>query len=272
MQQPIRVGTSGWHYAHWRGPFYPEKMRADQMLAYCVERFNSLEINNSFYRLPSRETFTSWRDATPDDFLFAVKASRFITHNKKLKDPQSSIERFFASVSALEPKIGAILFQLPPQWGRNLERLEECLEAVPKGYRYAFEFRNDSWFGEETYTILRRHNAAFCVWDLAGTQSPRVVTADYAYIRLHGPDQHKYSGSYSHEQLFDWLQYARDCQANGAKRVFIYFDNDQAGHAALNAMTLRQMISGAPKKSSASVRQPHNRRSHPAPRLRTNPS
>ena len=245
-------------------------MRADQMLAYCVERFSSIEINNSFYRLPSRETFASWRDATPKDFVFGVKASRFITHNKKLKDPKPSVERFFASVSALEAKVGAILFQLPPQWGRNTGRLEEFLEAVPQGYRYAFEFRNDSWFDEETYRILRRHNAAFCVWDLAGQQSPRMLTSKFAYLRLHGPDPHKYSGSYSREQLQDWLRYCKECLANGATQVFVYFDNDQAGYAALNAMTLQQMVSGSAKKSSASVRRARSPRSDRESRLRTN--
>lgn len=182
----IHIGTSGWHYEHWVGPFYPEAVPAEDYLSFYAERFAAVEVNNTFYQLPARETLVSWRDGTPGDFLFACKASRYITHMKKLKDPRDSLRRFFEVVEALDPKLGPILFQLPPRWHVDVERLEGFLEALPAGRRYAFEFRDESWFAAEVYDALARHNAAFCIYDLAGRRSPVEVTADFAYVRLHG--------------------------------------------------------------------------------------
>src|SRR5512146_244097 len=202
MAAEVRIGTSGWHYAHWRGPFYPEKCPTTKMLDFYTVRLDTVEINNSFYRLPSAETFQCWRESTPRKFCFAVKASRFITHNKKLKDPQNALYRFIPPVGELGNKLGPILFQLPPKWRVNLERLEEFLSVLPKGkrWRYAFEFREPSWLNESTYEVLRKHNAAFCIYELAGFRTENVVTADWAYVRLHGPGG-KYQGSYSTGQL-----------------------------------------------------------------------
>lgn len=242
MPSRMHIGTSGWHYSHWRGPFYPEDMRDDKMLNYYVQHFQTVEINNSFYRLPSRQTFKLWRDQTPPGFIFAVKASRYITHMKKLRDPESTTKKFFVHAEELTKKTGPILFQLPPSWHINVDRLHTFLETLPSGHRYAFEFRDPSWFEGEVTDLLKKHNAALCVFDLAGQQSPKELTAPFAYLRLHGPAQQKYSGRYSKPQLQKWLDLCAEWFDRGARQVFVYFDNDQLGYAALNAMELQEMV------------------------------
>lgn len=244
MAERIRIGTSGWHYAHWRGPFYPEKLSSEDMLGYYAERFSTVEINNSFYHLPSRETFRAWRSQTPARFSFSVKASRYITHMKKLKEPKQPLRKFLLHAGELKEKLGPILFQLPPRWHCDSERLGKFLDALPEGRRYAFEFRDPTWFQDEIYALLRQQNAAFCAYDLAGTESPRLLTADFAYVRLHGPNESKYSGCYTRRQLRDWVKQCREWLDGGAKNVFVYFDNDQAGYAARNAGEMQEMIGG----------------------------
>jgi len=238
----VRIGTSGWHYTHWLGPFYPADLPTKDMLAWYVERFDTVEINNSFYRLPTEQTFTAWRRATPKTFLFAVKGSRYITHRKKLKDPEPALARFIPPVERLGAKLGPILFQLPPRWACNVERLKAFLEALPPSHRYTFEFRDPSWHDPAVYRVLRRHNAAFCLYELDGFESPCEVTADFAYVRLHGPGR-KYQGDYSSEKLREWAgriaQWRDELEA-----VYLYFDNDQAGYAAKNAAELKSMVNG----------------------------
>jgi uncharacterized protein YecE (DUF72 family) len=237
----VRIGTSGWHYKHWKGPFYPRDMKASDMLAFYLQRFDTVEVNNSFYRLPPLECVRCWRDATPSNFLFAVKGSRFLTHMKKLKDPEQGLSRFAPVLTAFGPKLGPVLFQLPPHWGCDAERLETFLKALPSGPRYAFEFREPSWHCERIYDLLRTHNAAFCAWELARVHSPIVLTADFAYIRLHGPGRKKYQGDYPDATLRRWARrigsWARDLKA-----VYVYFDNDQAGYAPKNALTLNRLL------------------------------
>lgn len=241
MAGRIHIGTSGWHYAHWRGPFYPERFAGEDMLRFYCQRFRTVEINNSFYHLPAKKTFRQWRQHTPRGFLFAVKGSRYITHMKKLKDPRAGLRKFLSHAEGLGPKLGPILFQLPPRWGRDAGRLKDFLSALPRKHRYAFEFRDPSWFHRETYDLLEKHRAAFCVFDLAGMESPRPATTDFAYLRLHGPSEHKYQGRYTRKQLEGWLKTMQDWQRQGARRVHVYFDNDQAGYAALNALELAEM-------------------------------
>src|SRR5215211_6295706 len=194
------IGTSGWHYDHWKGPFYPSGLPEAALLEYYADRFGSAEINNSFYRLPEKKTLRRWREAVPEGFLFSVKASRYLTHMKKLKDPLEPLERLLDRVSVLETKLGPVLFQLPPRWRSNPERLQALLEILPENHRYAFEFRDPSWFDGEVYGLLAEHGAAFCVYDLDGRTSPKEVTADFAYVRLHGPDG-PYRGRYGAERL-----------------------------------------------------------------------
>ena len=242
MPQQILIGTSGWHYAHWKGPFYPAKIASGEMFAFYCERFATVELNNSFYRLPSNETFRCWKKQAPSGFLFAVKASRFITHMKKLKDPEQSLTRFLSAATGLGRKLGPVLFQMPPFWSKDTARLSAFLCALPKGLRCAFEFRHPSWFDREVYELLQTQDAAFCAFDLAGEQSPRTLTASFGYLRLHGPAKQKYSGRYSKPQLRQWLSCCELWIKEGAQQVFVYFDNDQAGYAAINAQELQEMI------------------------------
>ncbi len=247
----IRIGTSGWHYKHWRGPLYEDRCPASRMLDCYIRHFDTVEINNSFYKLPAEETFAGWRDATPPGFCFAVKASRFITHNKKLKDPENALENFLPRAEVLGDKLGPILFQLPPLWRVNVDRLEEFLSTLPRGKRrhYAFEFRNPTWLVPEVYSVLRRHNAAFCMYELAGFETPKEITANWTYIRLHGPGN-KYQGSYSTEQLRAWAERMRDWSRT-LKSIYVYFDNDQAGYAAQNALELKRLVGKFTKIESA---------------------
>ena len=249
MTCDVRIGTSGYHYKHWVGTFYPPKTPASRMLAYYVRRFDTLELNNSFYRLPTIAAFESWRDATPKNFVYAVKASRFITHNKKLKDPENALDNILPRAEHLGKKLGPVLFQLPPKWKLNLERLEGLLEILPRDHRYAFEFRELSWMTPEINRLLERYNAAFCIYELAGYHSPFDVTADFAYVRLHGPGAGKYQGSYSHAQLRAWAKRIQEW-AKTLKAVYVYFDNDQAGYAAQNALELKQVVFGQPGETN----------------------
>ena len=237
----VRVGTSGWHYAHWRGLFYPADLPPAKMLRWYAERFGTVEINNSFYRLPTTDALKLWCKETPSNFCFAVKASRYITHNRKLLEPRETTKKFVLQIRKLGKRLGPILFQLPPTWKINLERLEDFLRALPRNRRYAVEFRNPTWNVAEVYETLRRHNTAYCIFELAGFQSPVEVTADFAYVRLHGPGN-KYQGSYDKKQLDTWAKQI-EAWRHEHKDVYIYFDNDQAGYAAQNALQLKQMLS-----------------------------
>jgi uncharacterized protein YecE (DUF72 family) len=238
----VHIGTSGWHYKHWCGPFYPEKFAPSKMLRWYIQHFDTVEINNSFYRLPTSEALAGWCRETPPGFCFAVKASRYITHNRKLKDPEQSAEKFFTQVAQLGKRLGPILFQLPPGWKLNLERLEEFLDSLPERRRYVFEFRNPTWNVRPVYELLRRHNVAFCIFELAGFQSPLEITADFTYVRLHGPGG-PYEGSYSERDLNMWSERIQHWRSQ-LKHIFFYFDNDQCGFAAQNALQLKRMVEG----------------------------
>ena len=240
MSAHIRIGTSGWHYQHWCGPFYAEKLSPAKMLEFYYQHFDTVEINNSFYRLPSADTFRRWRQSTPRGFCFAVKGSRFITHMKKLKEPQNALENFLPRAEELKEKLGPILFQLPPHWAVNPQRLEEFLRALPPRHQYAFEFREPSWHTDQIYEILRRHNAAFCIYELNGFQSPELVTANFVYIRLHGPGG-PYQGRYSRGKLREWASKITGW-AGRLTGIYVYFDNDQAAYAALNALELTKLV------------------------------
>ena len=240
MPGKIHVGTSGWHYMHWKGPFYPADMPAKNFLPHYAERFDTTEVNNSFYKLPSKETFSTWRDTVKKNFLFAVKASRFITHMKKLKDPQEPLSRLYGAVEGLGDKLGPILFQLPPGWNYNAERLETFVNALSSNYRYTFEFRNPSWFNEEAFELMRKKNLALCFYELEGVTAPREITADFVYVRLHGPGG-KYEGKYDAETLKQWVREFRSWSRSG-KDVYCYFDNDHLGYAAMNAAEVKEML------------------------------
>jgi uncharacterized protein YecE (DUF72 family) len=237
------IGTSGWHYRHWVGPFYPEDMKPRGFLDYYSTRFRAVEINATFYRLPSLETLEAWRTSSPPDMVFACKASRYITHARKLTDPEGSFSRFFKTVEALGDKAGPVLFQLPPRWKVNVARLSAFLEMLPEGRRYAFEFRDESWFCSAVYEALARHDAAFCLYDIAGRRSPIELTADFTYVRLHGPGG-AYQGSYDGRTLSGWARRFRAWRGAG-RDVFCFFDNDDSGYAPRNALRMQDMVARA---------------------------
>ena len=236
----IHIGTSGWHYKHWKEIFYPKGMKEPQFLEYYLKFFSTVEINNSFYRLPPGETFQHWKEAVPEKFLFAVKGSRFITHMKKLSDPVASLDGFLTNVRHLGDRLGVILFQLPPGWKLNAERLNAFAAALPKDFRYAFEFRNQTWYDESVYEILRSYNLAFCIYEIEHHLSPVITTANFVYVRLHGPEG-KYAGNYSDSVLRNWAHKCIYWSEQG-KDVFLYFDNDQLAYAAFNAIRIKELL------------------------------
>ena len=240
MSARTHIGTSGWHYRHWLGKFYPANLPASRMFEFYQKYFDTVEVNNSFYRLPTPEAFAAWRNAAPFNFIFAVKGSRFLTHNKKLKEPEQALQNLLPRAEALGEKLGPFLFQLPPRWKVNVDRLESFLQSLPQYHQYAFEFREPSWNTPAVYEILRRHNAAYCIHELAGFQTPIEVTANFSYIRLHGPGG-KYQGCYSGEALRLWTRRILAWRTT-LSSIYVYFDNDDCAYAARNALELKEMV------------------------------
>jgi uncharacterized protein YecE (DUF72 family) len=238
--QTFFIGTSGWNYKHWIGKFYPEDLSVKEWFNYYKDRFSTVELNTSFYHLPKRNTFEKWRINSPDNFIYSVKASRYITHVKKMIEPEEPVKKFFESAEALKEKTGPILFQLPPGWKYNDGRFKEFLSVLPKNYKYTFEFRNETWWNDEVLSLLKDNNAAFCMFELAGVRTPQFLTADFAYIRLHGPGG-KYQGSYNDDVLRSW---ANDFLSwdKTIKEVYCYFDNDDSAFAVYNAMRLKELL------------------------------
>lgn len=241
MAGKVRIGTSGWHYKHWLGVFYPAGTRASEMFQFYSRHFDTVEINNSFYRLPTATTFDNWRESSPRDFCYAVKGSRFITHMKKLKDPKTSSAKFFVVAERLGGKLGPILFQLPPRWKVNAERLEEFLRTLPREHQYAIEVRDESWLVSRVYDLLRKYNVAFCIHDFADMKVPREITANFTYIRFHGPTSAKYWGSYPDRELRAWADQIKHWRRN-LSSIYAYFNNDPEGAAIKNALTLKQLV------------------------------
>lgn len=236
----IHIGTSGWNYRHWVGRFYPAHLPQNEWLSFYAKHFDTVEINNTFYHLPKIKTFNTWRETVPKNFLFALKASRFITHMKKLTAPKTSSKKLFNRMRRLEETLGPVLFQLPPGWSRNDERLARFLASLPTGHQYVFEFRDVSWLTQDIYDLLRKYNAAFCIHDFRGERTPKELTADFTYVRMHGPHRAAYSGSYPMRTLKDWAERIHEWQ-NQLTDVYVYFNNDAEGSAIQNALTLREL-------------------------------
>jgi len=236
----IRIGTSGWHYNHWTGLFYPAKLPKSKWFEHYAKNFDTVEINNTFYQLPKQETVKSWHKQAPKNFLYTVKANRYITHIKRLKDPSESLKRFFERVSILAENLGPVLYQLPPNFHKDLDRLKAFLQVLPEDQIAVFEFRHKSWFSDDTYKLLSEFNAGFCIHDLAGVPTPRIITADLIYVRFHGPTG-KYAGNYSESALQEWANWIKD-NLKGKKAVFAYFNNDIHAYAINNAKTLKQQF------------------------------
>lgn len=240
----ICIGTSGWNYDHWRGPFYDSDVPKRRWFDEYASRLSSVEINNSFYNLPSEKTLADWHARAPKGFVFTAKASRYITHMKKLKDPEEGLTNFFDRITALKGRLGPVLFQLPPQWRCNHDRLAAFLDSLRQTTptrQCAMEFRNDSWWNDDTYRLLHKHNVAFCIYDLESRQSPKEVTSDHVYIRLHGPSANAYEGKYTTRSLTGWAG-AIDTWRRDGRDVYCYFDNDEDGYAAMNAVELDGMF------------------------------
>jgi uncharacterized protein YecE (DUF72 family) len=237
-----RIGTSGWSYDHWQGVLYPDPTPVAKRLPYYVARFDTVEINATFYRWPRDSVFEGWRQRLPDGFRLTVKAARGLSHSRKLLHPEPWIERIEASLRCLGGRLGLFLVQLPPNLGYDPERLDYFLDHFPKWVRTAVEFRHRDWNREDTYHLLERHGAAYCV--MSGAHLPCVLraTAPFVYVRLHGPDPHHlYGGSYSDADLRWWADRIREWEAQG-REVWAYFNNDWEGNAVRNAETLRAML------------------------------
>ena len=239
----LYIGTSGFSYPSWKGSFYPDKMAAREFLAYYSARFRSLEVNSTFYRLPLESTLARWRDCTPETFVFAVKASRYITHIKRLVEPSTTVGPFLERIRALGAKLGPILLQLPAKFPFSGELLDSFCHALDKGFRYAFEFRDPDWFRGETYDILKTCGAAFCIYDFAGLHSPDQVTADFVYIRLHGPLREPYRGKYPDSFLLERADAIRGWLGEG-RAVYVFFDNTMEGDAVRDARKLADLLKG----------------------------
>lgn len=236
----MHIGTSGWSYKHWKGLFYPEKIHNSDMLFHYAKTFGTVEINSAFYGMPSKHTLQKWHQSVPDHFLFSVKASRYITHQKKLSDPKPGLKKFFGRIQYLGDKLGPVLFQLPPHWHKNLDRISTFIKALPRDHRYVFEFRDKSWFDSDIINVLKHTNTALCIYDLEGYESPICSTTDFVYIRLHGPGA-AYQGEYSSGLLTKWGNRFKNWLRDG-KNIYCYFNNDFEGHAPQDATVLLSLL------------------------------
>jgi len=233
------VGTSGWHYDHWRGDFYPADLPRPRWLEHYAKTFDTVELNASFYRLPTEKAFAKWRESVPPGFRYAVKASRFITHIKRLRNVEDELKLFLNRVGLLQDRLGPVLYQLPPGLKRDDGLLEAFLKLLPKGLQHAFEFRNREWLDEGVFDLMRRYGACFCVFDMPGLTTPVVATASFAYVRFHGSTALYYS-NYGDEELSEWAERIKGLA--GVDMVYVYFNNDAGGYAVRNALTLRRML------------------------------
>jgi len=235
------IGTSGWVYPHWRGIFYPQKLPTKQWLKHYVTRFDTVELNNTFYRLPSEQAFSRWKEDSPEGFKYAVKASRYITHMKKLQGVEEALPRFLERSRLLGERLGPILYQLPPFWKCNLDRLRGFLCMLPGDLRHVFEFRHVSWLSEAVFTLLQQHRAGLCIVSLPDFPCLLRSTAPFVYVRLHGAEA-VYGSCYSERELQWWAEQILGFLGDG-KDVYAYFNNDAFGYAVQNALRLKEILS-----------------------------
>jgi uncharacterized protein YecE (DUF72 family) len=237
----ILIGTSGWHYDSWRGPFFPKGLPAKCQLQYYASQFSSTELNGVFYRTPTPEAVKSWREQTGRGFVFTWKASKFITHWKRLSENSvNSLELLEARLSLLQEKAGPILFQLPPNFHAAPDRLISFLKLLPKKRRYSIEFRHPSWYSPRVLSLLADRNICLCLSDHHDAPAPWKRTADFVYIRNHGPGG-RYTGHYRPSMLANQARRIRSWKKHGYD-VYVYFDNDQKSAAPADALRLRQML------------------------------
>ena len=238
MAGDIRIGCSGWSYPHWRKRFYPEKLPAREHFAFYTQHFNSVELNNSFYRQPPNERFVAWAEQAPPGFLFAVKGSRYITHIKRLVVESKSIDLVVDAARGLGDKLGPILFQLQANFRLDLERLEHFVAMLPTDIRFTLELRHESWLVPAVFEVLRAHRIALCIPDHPKMPKSLEITSDFTYIRMHLPR----SGlGYGERALQPWAQHVRNWSARNLD-VFVYFNNDMEGHAIKDAQALISLL------------------------------
>lgn len=236
----VFIGTSGWHYEHWRERYYPLGLPKARWLGYYAQTFRTVELNNSFYHLPSERAFLAWKEATPPGFVFAVKASRLITHLKKLRNVEQALENFLGRARLLGEKLGPILYQLPPNLHKNEALLGDFAASLPTDLLHVFEFRHASWFDPAIFAIMERRRIGFCLFDMPGLACPEMVTGDFVYVRFHG-SSHLYSSCYTEEELEEWTRRIRGL-AQGRRAAYIYFNNDAEAYAVYNALTLGKKL------------------------------
>jgi uncharacterized protein YecE (DUF72 family) len=239
--KPVHIGCSGWNYPHWRERVYPPGVPARRWLAHYAELFDTVEVNNTFYRLPRRQAVAAWVAESPPGFLFAVKASRFLTHMKRLTDMGQGVRRFYERIDPLvrSPKLGPVLWQLPENFHRNDERLGDALGALPRG-RHCFEFRHASWFCEEVYALLREHGVALVIGDHPERPfQTHELTADWTFVRFHHGSRGR-GGNYSDRELETWAE--RIAGWGTGAEVYAYFNNDWMGYAVKNGLRLRKLL------------------------------
>jgi len=240
-KKKIHIGTSGWSYPHWQGIFYPEGVKPKERLEYFSRFFNTVEINNSFYQLPSVKTFLSWKKKTGKNFLFSIKASRFITHIKRLKSVKDAWKKFLLRAKKLEEKLGPILLQFPPSFkcdDKNFKRLEIFLNYINRNLKVAFEFRHQSWYCQKVKNILIRNQKAQVIAYSSEYPNKKLITAPYIYIRMHGPEK-LFSSNYNSNEL---KKLSAKIKKWPADEVFIYFNNDYKGYALENARFLKEEL------------------------------
>ena len=244
----LRVGCSGWNYSSWRGRFYPPDLPTTRWLVHYASVFDTVEVNNTFYRLPEAGTFASWRAQTPPAFLATIKASRFLTHVKRLKDPEEPLERLFTRASALGSKLGPVLYQVPSNFHRDVTRLTAFLEALPRHpapgarrrVRHVMEFRHPSWYEPRVFQLLTRFDVALCLHDKNGSEIDSPFVGPFAYVRFHGTTGH-YHGSYSERALAGWAVRLAE-QWHKGREVYAYFNNDPDAVAPGDALRLRRAL------------------------------
>jgi uncharacterized protein YecE (DUF72 family) len=239
MMAKAFIGTSGWQYPDFTERFYPSNLAKVDQLSYYADQFPSVEVNNTFYHLPKAKTVENWVNKVPEKFIFAVKASRYITHMKNLLDPEETLPKFFERIDSFGKHCGPILFQLPPNWALDFERLRDFLPHLPGEYRYTIELRNKTWLVDKVFSLLRQYKVAFCIYEINYRQSPILTTADFVYIRLHGPGR-AYADPYAPLELERWAVRINQWLSQD-KDVYCYFDNTLNGYAWVNAQTLLKL-------------------------------
>lgn len=232
------IGTSGWNYPHWKTIFYPENIPRTKWLEYYSERFDTVELNATFYRLPKEQTFKNWHKRTPQGFIYSVKISKFITHTKRLKECEDALLRFYSAIKHLKEKLGPILIQLPPGLKYEKPLFESFCSLLKSSYKHTLEVRNKTWLCDEAFEIMKRHNISFCISDTAGRYPyHEEITADFIYIRLHGSKK-LYTSEYTEKEITEWASKIKDWDMN----TYVYFDNDFNAYAVKNAIQLKELL------------------------------